>query len=62
MIFRSMYTYPLPPCTDCAKSIIQSGIIEVVVTETQLNTRWVGECGEAKIMLEAASVLVRGPQ
>lgn len=58
----SLYVTPMPPCTNCAKAIIQSGIKEVVVEETIKNLRWLEDFEKAKMIFEAAKILVRYPE
>ena len=45
----TVYTYPLPPCNDCAKIIIQAGIKKIVTPEIDENHRW---CSKWKISEE----------
>lgn len=35
----TIYVWPLPPCNECAKSIIQSGILRVIAPKIS-NERW----------------------
>lgn len=36
----SIYTYPLPPCSECAKLIIQAGIKSVYFPYRKIEKRW----------------------
>lgn len=48
-----------PPCPDCARAIIQVGIIEVVVKSANVPERWRESMGYARVMLDEAGVSVR---
>ena len=49
--------YPLPPCADCARGMIQAGIIRVVyVTAEEIPERWRESIGVAAAMLKEAGV------
>jgi len=53
---------PLMPCADCARAIIQAGIVEVVLTSLEIPEKWKSwkesmEC--AKQMFKEAGVLIR---
>jgi len=55
----TMYINSLPPCCDCARAIIQSGIIEVVVNSFDSPERWKEQCDIAIGMLKEAKVNIR---
>ena len=46
------------PCSDCARAIIQSGIVEVVMREA-IEDRWVDDMLAARAMLDEAGVARR---
>lgn len=49
-----------PPCTDCARGIIQVGIVEVVVKSLAVPERWHEDMlVHAKAMLDEAGVVMR---
>ena len=48
-----------PPCTDCARGIIQAGIVEVVVRSLNCVSRWADDMRVALEMLEEAGVKIR---
>ena len=53
---------PLMPCADCARAIIQAGIIEVVLTSLEVPEKWSSwaesmEC--SRQMFEEAGIIVR---
>ena len=48
-----------PPCADCARAIIQAGIVEVVVAEETPPSRWSESMTAALIMLREAGVKLR---
>jgi dCMP deaminase len=48
-----------PPCTDCARGIIQAGIIEIVVRTLEVPDRWKEDMGAAMEMLLEARVSIR---
>ncbi len=50
---------PWIPCTNCARAVIQSGIIEVVVENAQVPDRWQEECTRSLTMLKEADIKVR---
>ena len=54
-----IYVNSLPPCTDCARGIIQSGIKEVVIVDKDIPERWRNNCAEAINMLEECGVNIR---
>ncbi len=47
------------PCTDCARGIIQTGMSEVVISDTDVEDRWKGDFLQSLIMLNEAGVKVR---
>jgi dCMP deaminase len=55
----TIYISGMPPCADCARAIIQSGIKEIVVETLEMREDWKGQMIAAKEMLDEASVLVR---
>ena len=55
----SLYVYGLPPCSECAKGIIQVGIKEII-TETQgIPKKWEDSWTFSKSMFDEAGVTVR---
>ena len=49
-----------PPCTRCARSLIQAGVAEVVFPEgCEIPDRWTEDFETSKGMMEEAGVLVR---
>ena len=50
---------PLPICADCARAIIQAGIVEVIVGTLDAPERWKDSVAAGKTMLEEAEVRVR---
>ena len=55
----SLYVYGLPPCSECAKGIIQVGIKEII-TETQgIPKKWEDSWHFSKSMFDEAGVTVR---
>lgn len=54
----AVYTWPFPPCNDCAKLIIQAGIDKVVAPRptAELAERWKESLGAAETMFEEAGV------
>lgn len=52
-----LYSYPLHPCNECAKLVIQSGIT-TVVTKTPTEERWSGSFNVASQMFAEAGVKV----
>ena len=48
-----------PPCTDCARAIIQAGIVEVVVETEFPAVRWNESMDRGEIMLSEAGVKMR---
>jgi dCMP deaminase len=47
------------PCADCARAIIQTGIVEVVVVDMSMPDRWNDSVKAGAEMLKEAGVLVR---
>lgn len=55
-----LYCSGLPPCLNCAKAIIQAGIVVVWIRDTPpVPERWADECKEAEALLIEAGVQVR---
>jgi len=54
-----IYVNSLPPCCECAKGIIQSGIKEVIILDKEIPERWKEECFIALKMLNECEVKVR---
>ena len=52
----TIYISSLPPCADCARAIIQAGIIKVVCTGGDIPERWKESCSVGREMLEEAKV------
>lgn len=61
LIGCTMYL-PWCPCADCARAIIQSGIIEVVLQSDEVRDTWADSCEIAYQMLHEAGVKVRWPK
>ena len=56
----TIYINSLPPCSACARAIIQAGIAEVVCEYHQpIPKRWEQDCNVARCMLEEANVIIR---
>lgn len=58
----TIYVSPLPPCTECTKAIIQSGITEVVwclAEGSEVSNKWLDEWEIALGMLQQRGVKVR---
>lgn len=53
------YTWPLPPCSKCARLLIQSGISEVVWIEQSVPERWQEDVDRAKSLFKEAGVMMR---
>lgn len=47
------------PCTDCARAIIQAGLIQIVVKSEDVPDRWLEDMRAAREMLSEAGVGVR---
>ena len=56
LVGSHLYLWPLPPCVDCAKGIIQSGIIKVVIPYDSIPERWDDSCKTAAELLKEAGV------
>lgn len=54
----TLYVYPLFPCKECAKAIIQFGIKRIVVFKNNVNDRWKETNAVAATMFSEASVKV----
>jgi len=52
----TIYINSLPPCSTCARMIIQAGIIKVVYQCKKIPKRWEEDCAIALEMLEEAGV------
>lgn len=51
---------PWFPCGDCARAIIQSGIVELIAVEPELDhPKWGNDFRAAKVLLEEGGVKVR---
>lgn len=50
---------PWIPCTDCARGVIQTGIVEVVVQDFVAPTRWRDDFDISLEMLREASIPIR---
>ena len=48
-----------PPCTDCARAIIQAGLVEVVVLTLDVPERWAEDVAVSLEMLDEAGVKIR---
>jgi dCMP deaminase len=55
-----LYVAPLPPCTDCAKFIIQAGIAEVVTMAITpvMRERWGESCDRGFWMFREAGIIL----
>ena len=47
------------PCADCARAIIQAGIVAVVVANMKIEERWEASIGAGLQMLRESNVVVR---
>lgn len=56
MIGYSLYVYPIPPCSRCAATIINSGITRVITHPVETGSKWEDSCKLAKCMFEKAGV------
>ena len=54
----TLYVTSLPPCSDCAKSIVQSGIARVVCHEIPKDSKWVESCELGRSILQYCNVEV----
>lgn len=52
----TIYIAGLPPCAECARAIIQAGIVRVVVQSAEIPERWKKDCEPALTMLHEAGV------
>lgn len=52
----TLYVNSLPPCVECARGIIQSGIIKVVHVEAEIPERWREDCAMASEMLRECGI------
>lgn len=52
----TLYVTPLPPCNECAKAIIQSGISKIVVSGEVSNSKWVDSAKVSYSMFQQAGV------
>ena len=54
----TIYISSLPPCVECARAIIQSGISRVIYNNTNIPERWLTPCTQAIDMLTECGVNV----
>ena len=54
-----MYVCGLRPCADCARAIVQAGIVEVVLEGLDVVERWADSMEAGRFILEEAGVVVR---
>lgn len=54
----TLYVSSLPPCSTCARLIIQSGIIRVVVESTEIPERWADSMEASRCMFKEAGIKV----
>lgn len=54
----TLYVWPMPPCHECARAIIQSGIAEVV-TVREFSERWAESVDLAQMLFQEAGVRCR---
>ena len=52
---------PAPPCVDCSRAIIQSGLTEVICDSLSVPMRWKEACEAGIELLLEAGVLIRQP-
>lgn len=52
----TLYVSPLPPCNECAKAIIQSGIKKVVMRQAMSGDKWVAAWAISRAMFEECGV------
>lgn len=52
---------PCPPCVDCSRAIIQSGIIEIICDTLYVPERWKVACDAGLEMLMEAGIIIRQP-
>ena len=55
----TLYVNSLPPCADCARAIIQSGIVEVVMNNIVMPERWKKSCEKGWDMMRETGLIVR---
>ena len=48
-----------PPCTDCARAIIQVGISRVILKSFDIPSRWVGDMTTSITMLKEAGISIQ---
>lgn len=53
-----LYVNSLPPCADCARAIIQSGIVEVIHADGVVPERWRESCDVGLQMMLEADIVV----
>lgn len=53
------YLWPLPPCSKCARLLIQAGIAVVVYPDQEVPERWRDDTERARKLLLEAGVFVR---
>jgi dCMP deaminase len=51
----TLYVYGLPCCHECAKAIIQCGIKEVIMNNSN-NTRWNESCNDAQSFFKESNI------
>lgn len=56
LVGSHLYLWPLPPCVECAKGIIQSGISKVIIPRDSIPDRWNDSCKTAHSLFEEAGV------
>lgn len=61
MLHHCTMYLPWCPCAACARGIIQSGIIEVVIEMDSVREAWLVSCGKALRMLHHTGIEVRLP-
>lgn len=54
----TMYIAGLPPCVDCARAIVQSGISTVIVESAEIPERWKKACEPALLVLHEGGVSI----
>jgi deoxycytidylate deaminase len=57
----TMYVWPMMPCPDCAKAIIQAGIVRVIapVMPISQRTRWQSKMEFSVRMMREAGIIIR---
>lgn len=53
----TLYLWPLLPCSDCAKHIIQAGILRVVAPPIKPKSKWTKSINLSKSLFEEAGVI-----